>query len=78
MIWVLLQSESPWQRNDAIMLFVYLCVSLYQEFFLKNCLTTPLYGRSIGGPNSVHKLPRVSILFCILRKIYELFMKSLI
>ena len=33
MIWVLLQSESPWQRNDAIMLFIYRCVSLYQEFF---------------------------------------------
>ena len=33
MIWVLLQSESPWQRNDAITLFIYLCVSLYQEFF---------------------------------------------
>ena len=51
MIWVLLQSESPWQRNDAITLFIYLCVSLYQEFFLKkskgvctchNCLH---YGR---------------------------------
>ena len=27
MIWVLLQ------RNDAITLFIYLCVSLYQEFF---------------------------------------------
>ena len=35
MIWVLLQSESSWQRNDAITVFVYLCVSLYQEFFLK-------------------------------------------
>ena len=33
MIWVLLQSESPWQRNDTITLFIYLCVSLYQEFF---------------------------------------------
>ena len=33
MIWVLLQSESPWQRNDAITFSVYLCVSLYQEFF---------------------------------------------
>ena len=29
MIWVLLQSESPWQHNDAITL----CVSLYQELF---------------------------------------------
>ena len=28
-----MQSESPWQRNDAITLFIYLCVSLYQEFF---------------------------------------------
>ena len=36
MIWVLLQSESPWQRNDAITFFIYLCVSLYQEFFLRN------------------------------------------
>ena len=33
MIWGLLQSESPWQRNDAITFFIYLCVSLYQEFF---------------------------------------------
>ena len=33
MISVLLQSESPWQRNDAITYFIYLCVSLYQEFF---------------------------------------------
>ena len=33
MIWVLMQSESPWQRNDAITLFIYLCVSLYQKFF---------------------------------------------
>ena len=41
MIWVLLQSESPWQRNDTIVLFVYLCVSLYQEFFL-NMKTMPV------------------------------------
>ena len=33
MIWVLLQSESPWQRNDVITFFMYLCVSLFQEFF---------------------------------------------
>ena len=33
MIWVSLQSESPWQRNDAITFFIYLCVSLFQEFF---------------------------------------------
>ena len=38
MIWVLLQSESPWQRNDAITFFIYLCVSLYREFFLRNRL----------------------------------------
>ena len=38
MIWVLLQSELPWQHNDAIWFFIYLCVSLYQEFFLRNCL----------------------------------------
>ena len=33
LIWVLLQSESPWQRNDAITFFIYLCLSLHQEFF---------------------------------------------
>ena len=33
MIWFLLQSESPWQRNDAITFFIYLCFSRYQEFF---------------------------------------------
>ena len=33
MICVLLQSESPWQRNNAITFFIYLCVSLYREFF---------------------------------------------
>ena len=38
MMWVLLQSDSPWQRNDAITFFIFLCVSLYQEFFLKNRL----------------------------------------
>ena len=38
MIWVLLQSESPWQRDDAITFFIYLCVSLYREFFLRNRL----------------------------------------
>ena len=38
MIWVLLQTESPWQRNDAITFFIYLCVSLYREFFLRNRL----------------------------------------
>ena len=38
MIWVLLQSESPWQRNDAITFLIYRCVSLYQEFFLKKSL----------------------------------------
>ena len=38
MIWVLLQSESPWQRNNAITFFIYLCVSLYREFFLRNRL----------------------------------------
>jgi len=30
---VLSQSESPLQRNDASTFFIYLCVSLYQEFF---------------------------------------------
>ena len=38
MIRVLLQSESPWQRNDAIAFFIYLCVSVYQEFFFKKSL----------------------------------------
>ena len=38
MIWVLLQSESPWQRNDAFTLFTYLGVSLYQEVFWRNHL----------------------------------------
>ena len=57
MIWVLLQSESPWQRNDAITFFIYLCVSLYQEFFFKkslkgdctchNCLN---YGKVLTNP----------------------------
>ena len=28
MIWVLLQSESPWKRNDAITNFIYLRVSV--------------------------------------------------
>ena len=36
MIWILLQSESPWQRNDAITFSIYLYVSLFQEFFEKN------------------------------------------
>ena len=38
MIWVLLQSELPWQCNDAIMFFIYLCISLYWEFFWRNRL----------------------------------------
>ena len=29
-------SESPWQRNDTITFIIYLCVSLYQEFFSLN------------------------------------------
>ena len=37
-IWVLLQSESPWQRNDASTFFIYLCVSLYREVFFKKSL----------------------------------------
>ena len=32
---VLLQSESPWQHKDTITFFIYLSVSLYQEFFKK-------------------------------------------
>ena len=38
MIWVLLQSYLAWQCNVAITFFIYLCVSLYQEFFLRNRL----------------------------------------
>ena len=38
MIWVLLQSELPWQGNNTITFFIYLCVSLHQEFFLRNRL----------------------------------------
>ena len=33
LIGILLQSEWPWQRNDAVTFFIYLCVSLYQAFF---------------------------------------------
>ena len=33
-----LQSESPWQHNDAITIFIYLCVPLYREFFFKKSL----------------------------------------
>ena len=35
MIWVLLQSESPWQRNDAITFFIYLCVLLVVHVHMK-------------------------------------------
>ena len=38
MIWVLLQSESPWQRNNAITFFIYLCVSPVPGVFLRNRL----------------------------------------
>ena len=31
MILVLLQSKSPWQRNDTITFFIYLCVFLDPE-----------------------------------------------
>lgn len=30
----------------------------------------------MGGPGSVHKLPRVLIMFCILRRIYRLCMRN--
>ena len=33
-------------------------------------------GFRAGGPISVHKLPYVSILFCVLPKIYRLCMKN--
>ena len=38
MIWVLLQSESPWQRNVAITFFIYLCVFSVPGVFLGNRL----------------------------------------
>ena len=39
MIWVLLQSESPWERNDAITFFyLSLCFSV-PEMFLRNRLS---------------------------------------
>ena len=39
MILVLLRSTSPLQRNNAITFFIYLFLSLYQEFFfLRNRL----------------------------------------
>ena len=38
-VWVKIwQLESLWQRNNAIKFFIYLCDSLYQEFFLSNRL----------------------------------------
>ena len=33
MIYVLLTSELPWQRNDAITFSTCLCISRYQDFF---------------------------------------------
>ena len=54
MIWVSLQSELPWQSNEAITFFIHLCVSLYQEyqeFFLTSlkgvcvCHTCLNYGK---------------------------------
>ena len=39
MIWVLLQSESLWQRNDAITFFLFIFVFLCtKSFFLRNRL----------------------------------------
>ena len=35
-VWVLLQSEPPWQCNDAIMFFISLCFSVPGVFFLGN------------------------------------------
>ena len=43
MICVLLQLEWPWQPNDTNTFFIYLCVSLYQEFFLKKKNITDLF-----------------------------------
>lgn len=34
------------------------------------------YGSTVGGPGSVHKLPRILIMFCILRRIYRLCMRN--
>ena len=38
MLWVLLQSESPWQRNDAITLFIFVFLCTRSFFFLRNRL----------------------------------------
>ena len=38
MIWVLLQSDSPWQRNDAITFFIYFCVFYVPGVFVRNRL----------------------------------------
>ena len=37
MIWVLLQSESPWQHNDAIW-FLFILYFSAPGVFLRNCL----------------------------------------
>ena len=42
MIWVLLQSESPWQRKDAItflFIFVFLCTKSFFKKSLKGVCT---------------------------------------
>ena len=36
MIYVLLTSELPWQRNDASIFSTCLCISRYQDFFFRN------------------------------------------
>ena len=36
MIYVLLTSEFPWQRNVAITFSTCLCISRYQDFFFRN------------------------------------------
>ena len=48
MIYVLMTSELPWQRNDTITFFTCLCISRYQVFFFfqksfKGARTSPSY-----------------------------------
>ena len=68
MIWVLLQSESPWQHNDAITFFIYLCVSLYQELLLSvaafNCgKEKPYYSEFLFTMHTRGFLSRATVFF---------------
>ena len=51
MIWVLLQLESPWQRNDAIsFFFIYLCSLSIRRFWEKG--KAKKGGSSLGRPDT--------------------------